>query len=283
MFIAYGQQGLRIASVDGRTWSEPIVEKNNYYFKGCQYAQNRFVAFATYGGKTLFFSSPDGANWEKLSEQDVDGRLHDIAYGNGRFLVIGGDMDGHWSSVMISKDGVHWEGPTKFDKQPLLLRVAFGNDQFVAVGVKGRVAVSQDGTQWKDAQALPELDTFIDIAYGNGVYVGAGLHGLRMTSEDGLVWSHREVGREGEHINSLLWTGEQFVGVGLGATYFSADGKSWRRVENENAPETCTFGDGLYLGSAWKGRVLISDDAIHWKELFRAPEHVNGIAYGATS
>ncbi|WDI44383.1 sialidase family protein [Bremerella sp. P1] len=283
MFIAYGQQGLRIASADGRTWSEPIVEKNNYYFRGCQFAKGRFLAFATYGGKMLFFSSPDGKTWQQQSEHEVDGRMYDIAYGDNRYLLVGGNTDGHWTTVMISQDGTSWEGPTKFDKQPLLLRVTYGKDQFVAVGVKGRVAVSKDGTQWKDAEPLPELDTFIDIAYGNGVYVGAGLHGLRMTSEDGLVWSHREVGREGEHINSLLWTGQQFVGVGLGATYFSTDGKSWKRVENENAPETCTYGDGLYLGSAWKGRVLISEDAIHWKELFRAPEHVNGIAYGATA
>ncbi|GAA4430532.1 hypothetical protein [Bremerella cremea] len=281
MFIAYGQQGLRIVSADGRNWSEPITEKNNYYFRGCQFADGQFVAFATYGGKILFFASADGKSWEKLSEKDIDGRLHDIAYGNGRFLVIGGDMDGHWSIAMTSSDGKTWEGPNKFDKQPLLLRVAFGNEQFVAVGVKGRVAVSKEGTAWQDANPLPELDTFIDIAYGNGVYVGAGLHGLRMTSEDGLTWGNRQVGLEGEHINSLIWTGERFVGVGLGATYFSNDGKTWERVENENAPETCAFGNGLFVGSAWKGRILISEDAIHWEDLLRAPEHVNGITFGA--
>ena len=280
MFIAYGQQALRMASANGQDWSEPITDKNNYYFKGCQFAQGRFLAFATYGSKILFFETEDGKSWEKLSEQQIDGRLHDIAYGNDRFLVIGGDMDGHWSTVMISPDGKTWEGPQKFDKQPLLLRVAFGNNQFVAVGVKGRVAVSQEGTAWKDAEPLPELDTFIDIAYGNGVYVGAGLHGLRMTSEDGLVWNNRQTGLEGEHINSLLFTGDQFVGIGLGATYFSVDGKSWKRVENENAPETACYGNDLYVGSAWKGRILTSKDAIHWQETLRAPEHVNGITFG---
>jgi len=280
VFIAYGQQGLRMVSADGQTWSEPILEKKNYYFKGCEFAAGKFVAFASFGRKILFFVSENGQDWKQLSETEVDGRLYDIAYGNGWFLVVGGDMDGRWSAVVRSRDAMKWEGPIKFDKEPLLLRVAHGNDRFVAVGVKGRVAVSEDGNSWKNAEALPDLDTFIDVAYGNGVYVGSGLHGLRMTSQDGLTWEHRQTGREGEHINSLIWTGEQFVGVGLGATYFSSNGIQWERTANQDAPESCTYGDGVFVGSAWKGRILTSRDGVTWNEVLRAPEHVNGITFG---
>lgn len=272
-----------MASADGLSWSEPVVEKENYYFKGCVHVEGRFVAFATLGGKIAFFESGDGTTWKKLSEQETGpdgGRLHDIVYGNGRFLVLGGDMDGNWTSVMTSRDAVSWEGPKKFNKEPLLTRVAFGNGKFVAVGVKGRVAVSDMGDAWQDAEPLAELDTFIDIRYGAGLFVGSGLHGLRMFSRDALKWEGRVVGQEGEHINSMLWTGDQFVGVGLGATFFSADGKTWRREPNQNAPESCTFGGGRYVGSAWKGRILTSNDAITWEESFRAVEHVNGIAFG---
>ncbi len=283
MFIAFGQQGLRMASADGRNWSQPIVSKENYYFKGVEYAQGNYVAFATLGGKVAFFSSADGRGWEKTSELEVareGGRLHDIAYGNDRFLVIGGNMDGHWTSVMTSEDGKNWSGPKKFDKQPLLTRVAFGGGQFVAVGIKGRVATSQDGQSWKDAEPLQPLDTLIDLCFGNGVYVGTGLHGLRMWSTDGLNWQGRQTSEEGEHINSILWTGDRFVGVGLGASFFSEDGRRWKRKANSNPPVTCTFGSGLFVGSRWRGRVLISEDAIAWQEALRAPEHVNGVSFG---
>jgi hypothetical protein len=282
-FIAYGQQGIRLASTDGRTWSEPVLEKEKYYFRNCEYAREQYVAFATLGSKVGIFSSTDGLGWQRLAEQDVrdnGGRLHDICYGNERFLIIGGDMDGRWTSVMTSPDARQWTGPEKFDKQPVLTRVVFGNKQFVAVGYQGRVATSVAGKSWTDAQPLAELDTFIDIAYGNGTYVGSGLHGLRMHSTDGLMWSGRVVGEEGEHINSMLFTGKQFVGVGLGATFFSTNGIQWRRVPNENAPVAAAYGNGVFVGTKWRGRLLHSTDGVKWEETIRTPEHVTGVFHG---
>lgn len=285
IFVAYGEQGLRMASRDGRMWSEPVLEKEKYYFKSCVHGNGQFLAFATFGGKVAFFASPDGLNWEKAHEQEArdGGRLLDIAYGNGLFLVIGGDMDGHWTSVMTSKDGRSWDGPRRLDKEPLLMRVTFGNGVFVSPGVRGRVAISEDGQKWTDAEPLRELDTFIDIAFGNGVFVGAGLHGLRMFSTDGLRWKGRDVGQEGEHINNMLWTGEQFVGVGLGASYFSPDGKTWTRKPNQNAPVACCYGDGLFIGAQWRGRLLLSEDAIEFSEVLKSAEHVNGVCWAVSA
>jgi len=282
-FVAYGYKGLRMASSDGRQWSKPVLApgREKYYFQSCTHGDGKFIALGREGGNAVFSISADGKAWSKPDKIEVkDGRLVDLAYGNGLYLAIGGHMDGHWTTVSTSHDGATWSEPKKFDKEKLLMRVTFGEGQFVAVGIKGRVAVSKDGSQWADAQPLAELDTFVSIAYGKGVYVGAGLHGLRMHSADGLTWTGREVGEEGEHINSVLWTGEQFVGVGLGATFFSPDGKRWKRMRNENAPTQCAYGDGLYVGSKWKGRLLVSRDAVRWEESTRAPEHVNGVCFG---
>ena len=281
-FIAFGQQGIRLASADGRVWSEPVLEKEKYYIRVCGYAAGRYVACATYGSKWIMFTSEDGLAWKKSAEieaRETGDRLNDICFGNDRLLIVGGNGDGHWASSATSADGLKWNGPKRFDKQALLMRVGFGDGKFVAVGYKGRVAVSTDGQSWTDAEPLGELDTFIDIAYGNGVFVGAGLHGLRMVSTDGLHWTDRVVGEEGEHINSLLFTGEQFVGVGLGATFNSADGRDWQRMPNQNAPVVSAFGNGVFVGTRWKGRILHSTDAIEWTEVLKTPEHVNGVFF----
>ncbi len=281
-FVAYGYDGLRMSSADGKTWSKPVMAegRDKYYFQSCAHGADKFLALARQGEHALFSSSADGESWSKPIKVEVkDGRLIDLAYGNGQFLAIGGNMDGHWTTVSSSTDGENWSEAKKFDKEPLLMRVTFGAGQFVAVGIKGRVAVSVDGQKWQDAEPLPELDTFISVAFGNGVFVGAGLHGLRFHSIDGLKWVGRVVGEEGEHINSMIWTGDQFVGVGLGATFFSKDGRDWKRVPNTHAPTACTYGNGLFVGSLWKGRILTSPDAITWAEVLRAPEHVNGICY----
>jgi photosystem II stability/assembly factor-like uncharacterized protein len=282
-FVAFGEQGLRMRSENGRDWSEPVVEKDKLYCRSAVYGDGRFLVLATYGEKTILFGSEDGANWERLAEKDPTqdgGKVIDLAYGNGRYVALGGHMDGHWTIVMTSADGRTWDGPKKFDKEPLLLRVIFGGGKFLACGYKGRVAFSENGEKWTDSEPLPPLDTFISVAYGNGLYVGAGLHGLRMRSEDGSVWTDRVVGEEGEHINAMLWTGERFVGVGLGATYFSPDGKTWERVPNRDAPVACEYGDGLFVGANWRGRILVSTDAIAWEEIYKAPHHVNGIRFG---
>ncbi len=277
-FVAYGHQGLRMHSADGEHWSEPILEKDNYVFSSGLYGDNRFVLLAKYGNKAAYFASPQGDAWSRLSEQDPKARILDIAYGNQRYVAIGGDMNGNQSTTMVSPDARQWK--VHQYKENLLMRTTFGGSRFVAVGYRGRVAVSSDGAEWQEAEPLPELDTFISIAFGAGVYVGGGLHGLRMTSEDGLRWQDRVVAEEGQHINTVLWTGKQFVGIGLGATFFSPDGRRWTAVANENAPIAATYGNGRFVGSRWKGRILVSSDAVKWREVLRAPEHVTGVCFG---
>jgi len=282
-FVAFGFQGLRMASTDGRSWSEPLHSDKtgwgSWTCRACIWGGDQFVLLVRKGGETLYLTSPDGVKWSDPVKTEPEGKMVDLAYGNGHYLAIGGHMDGHWTSVMKSTDGKKWSDQ-KFDKERLLTRVTFGGGKFLACGYRGRVAISENGDSWQDSEELQGQDTFVSVAYANGVYVGGGLHGLRMSSSDGLRWEHREVGEEGQHINSMLWNGREFVGVGLGATFFSRDGRKWRSEPNEDAPVSATFGDGIYVGSKWKGRIMVSRDAVTWQEALRAPAHVLGIAHG---
>jgi len=119
-----------------------------------------------------------------------------------------------------------------------------------------------------------------DVAFGAGRFVGVGLHGLRMSTVDGLEWTPRQDGEEGEHLNSVVWAKDRFVAVGTGATYVSPDGLAWTRRENKDAPHVVAYGGGLFVGLQWRGRILVSPDAVAWEEVHKADQHLEAIAFG---
>ena len=182
---------------------------------------------------------------------------------------------------MFSKDGLAWDGPHTVLGKHMLRRAVWGDGRYVAVGDRGRRATSKDAEEWTDAPETKALDTLADVAFGNGVFVGVGLHGLRMKSEDGLKWTARQIGEEGEHLNSVVFVGGKFVAVGAGATYTSAGGDKWHRHSNENAPQFATCGGGVFVGAAWKSRLLSSCDGVKWTETHKAERHVLAVAFGS--
>ncbi len=286
MFLAVGHNGLRLTSLDGQAWSEPILGKEGEVYRGACYGAERFVAFGSYGGKNIFAASPAGKEW-KTSEQDAKYAryVRGIAFSGKQFVALGGDPGAVGAAnafELTSTDGLAWSDYHETGAKFVLRRIAFGNDICVGVGDRGRRALSTDGAlTWKDVPNTKATDTLIDIAFGNGVFVGVGLHGLRMSTRDGKTWSERITGEEGEHCNTVVWTGEEFVAIGQGATYFSPNGETWKRVVNHNAPLAAAFGEGIFVGSSWKGKLLHSTDAVAWREVLKCPHHVEAVAFGA--
>ncbi len=243
------------------------------------------MAVGSYGGGNITAVTRDGRTW-KTGFQDAKyvKYVRGLAFGNGTFLGLGGDPGSVGLSkpfVVLSADGAAWDGPHDVPGKHILRRAAWGGGRFVAVGDRGRRAGSPDGRQWADAPMAKAIDTLVDVAFGNGVFVGVGLHGLRMSTPDGITWGNRQVGEEGEHLNAVVFAGDKFVAVGAGATYTSYDGAKWTRRPNENAPQTVAFGNGKFVGAAWRGRLLASDDGVRWREAFKADKHVEAVAFGA--
>lgn len=283
-FVAVGHHGLRMSSADGNAWSDVQTSKEGEVFRAASYGSGRFVAVGTFGGTGIFSTSSHGAAWEpgSTSAKPVYA-LRGLGFGREQFLGLGGDPGAVGDSrpfIATTTDGLVWSQPEPVTGKEILRRVAWGNDRFVAVGDRGRRAASSDGRTWTDATGVKAIDTLIDVAFGKGLFVGVGLHGLRMSSVNGIGWSERLVGEEGEHINSVIWTGERFVAVGQGATYFSPDGSAWQRLPNHNAPLIAVFGQGTFVGAAWRGRILTSTDAIEWRESFKGEHHVEALAFG---
>lgn len=283
LFVAAGYQGQRVVSRNGREWTNHELGKEGEIYRTVSFGKGRAVALGSFGGSNIYTSTPDGKFWEPRGTKDAkySSYVRSACFGDGRFLAVGADP----IFTITSADGLEWSDYRKVvaadnRQNHILRRVVFGNSRFVAIGDFGRRAASNDGLVWTDGPRSDAVDSLIDLAYGHGVFVGVGLHGLCMVSEDGLTWARRHSGEEGEHLNSVLWTGDQFVAVSQGATYFSTNGIEWERRPNKNAPLTAAYGAGLFVGAHWKGRLLMSEDALTWTQVFKSDHHFEVVAYG---
>ena len=288
LFVAGGEDGLRAVSKDGVMWSHIQTDREGVLADHIAFLKGLCLVVARFGGENLAFTTRDAVTWQRVKIEGTPYTRVALLYtAKDEFQLTEGEGDK--ATATHSSDGVQWRpeqplfpGQKIFDRGGSMRRVAIGADgRLVVVGDYGsRLTRLPSDPQWSAVSKPLPKDTLIDIAYGNGVFVGGGMHGLCMRSVDGLTWTDRTVGEEGEHINAMIWDGKQFVGIGQGATYFSADGQSWRREPNENAPTLATHGGGAFVGSLWPGRVMRSTDGIHWTQVHQFDQHVLSLAYG---
>ncbi|HYE18022.1 MAG TPA: hypothetical protein VEA69_06240 [Tepidisphaeraceae bacterium] len=295
-FAAVGADGLRLLSPDGKTWSRETKGKEGEVYRAVAFGNGRCVAAGTFGGRNVIAATADATTWNAAG---FDGKyrykLLGLAHGQianaPTFVGFGGDpvTVGQGSPfVVTSADGVKWSDQTPIAGKNILRRLAWGDGKFVGVGDRGRRSYSADAKDWKDAPSSKAIHTLVDVAFGGPagkqLFVGVGLHGLRAVTIDGQNWLPPVLGEEGEHLNSVLWTGKRFVAIAAGATYTSPDGYAWTRNPNANPPLTACYGEvagkPLYLGTAWKGRLLTSPDAITWTDVHRSTSAIEAVGYG---
>lgn len=289
VFIASGENGLRAFSRDGKVWSHQQTDREGVLLRHACFFRGQCFVGGHYGGELTVFQSSDGVTWQnqKLPSKPYAERLELLfATDNEVCAII--SSDGAPPQAICTKDGKAWTARKDLlddwrvmVRDAHLRRVARGNARIVFIGDYGaRLSGPTLNDKFIAVPKASAKDTLIDIAFGNGVFVGGGLHALRMRSRDGLAWTDRKVGEEGEHINSMIFDGKQFVGIGQGATYRSQDGAQWERIPNQNAPTVAAFGDGVYVGALWPGKLLQSRDAIRWDQVQELPNHVLTLEHG---
>jgi len=79
--------------------------------------------------------------------------IYAIAYGNNKFVAVGGKDNGTNAKIAYSSDGSNWTSVTDstFGTDNAIFAIAYGNDKFVAVSGKssnipGKIAYSSDGS-----------------------------------------------------------------------------------------------------------------------------------------
>jgi len=145
--------------------------------------------------------------------------FRDIAYGNGRFVVVASSSDWEPPSGRIahSADGINWTAVTAntgFSDQRIN-SITYGGGRFVAVGGGGRIATSTDGISWLAVTNSPfgNDERISRVAYGNGRFVAV---------SGGWSWSIPLTGRiahSADGINWTLATNSPLFDQGIGVLY----------------------------------------------------------------
>ena len=269
-------------------WRHPWPTGNS--LRGVVYGTNTYMAV---GNQGTVVSAPDGMQWTQ-QDSGTASALNSVAYGNGRFVVVGGFDTGlvRTNVVITSPDGRAWtlrdSGSTN-----ILLGAAYGKGLFVAVGTgdapaSSVIMTSPDGVAWKtrDQGSFGELRA---IAYGNGLFVAVGMRGSIVTSLDGLQWTLQNNG-DPASLNGIAYGNGTYVAVGDGAKVLtSPDATTWATQSSDLDPHgdllAVAYANGVFAAvgrlDAVTALAATSPDGTTWTPLSLGDaEPLYGVAFG---
>lgn len=192
--------------------------------------------------------------------------LNGVAYGEGRFVAVGGPA--FEGSILVSEDGISWSR-LSYTPGANMNGVEYLEGRFFAVGFDNTIVVSEDGLTWRKVHGPVGLGYLVDIAYGNGRFVALGT-GYAFVSEDGESWQEVSLPTGfAMDLAGIAFGGGRFVATGqLGNAYVSEDGLTWERV---NVGTDKGLGNPVYTGTLFLTtdgeRVFASPDGLSWQAL----------------
>jgi len=204
-----------------------------------------------------------------------DSFIRGIAWGNGKFVAVGGD-----GKIACSSDGVKWTLAAKnvFDSSDII-GIAFGNGRFVAVGGDRKIAYSTDGDVWNlAANSSYGNFQFFEIAFGNEIFVAVGDENKIAVSKDGKNWKKTNFDGRFAYIYDISFGNGKFIAVGntgndSGFLYTSDDGLTWTQRDSSFHPQagditTAAGGNGRFIAVGDNGALAVSDGkAEEWELL----------------
>ena len=178
------------------------------------------------------YTSPDGIQWTQISLPAGIDRANAITWGNGQFVVVGGEYS---AQVATSPDGINWTAQTP-PSGIVLHAVTWGNGQFVAAG-NSKFATSPDGINWTVREVPPAVNTCAmrGVTWTGSRYVAVGyMPGnttLILTSTDGIDWTINAHSIPGT-LRGVAWSGTGLCAVGYAPptaplVFTSPDGIYW--------------------------------------------------------
>lgn len=281
-FVAAAGTTMLISS-DGNAWVEQALPEEIFSMWDLVWDGTRFVAVGESDETLSAFTSEDALSWQsqpfdcecyQSGIPDIWAGLYceyypaAIAWGNGRYVAVGGGWEGH-ATALVSVDGLSWDEQT-WEGIGRLSDVVFSRDGFLAVGQDGLVASSVDGHVWSFQDPPTDVDVWGVTEVDDG-YLAVGEDGFMMSSPDGWEWTQLsgksfELGGSWE-INELATNGSTIVGVGEGSLIITGKhGTEWVR---QYAPVSWgELNSVIWAGSEFwavgSPGIFRSDDGVHW-------------------
>jgi hypothetical protein len=234
VFLAAGGgvgKGFVLRSVDGKEWSEAVVEK--WRIAQVTTIADRFIATGT----DTFLLSSDGTTWMPggasrpvSATEKGSGYYRRHAVAPDGTVVFAGDY-----AIPDGKPRIGWTGFTKKGETPLAVStwpgdirgLAWGAGVFVAAGHGGQILRSGDGAAWKEV--LQAGDQFNDdaVRFHDGRFWLRGEKSVR-SSSDGEKW---EDAKDAPRLaRAAAPDGSLQLDTGWGGISWSSDGKKWTKA-----------------------------------------------------
>lgn len=261
-------------SPDGVAWTGLPMDSVDSHTK-IVFGNGIFVAI---GGNGQVASSTDGVHWKEVLRRETYGHNWDVAYGNGKFIVLTDDFFDD-AVTRTSTDGVNWTKkklPPGFSGRSAIL---FAEGQFVIIGEAGGVWTSKDGEAWNRYNGGNySMSTAI---YGNGRYLVFSSSGISTSVDSAKTWTRYPA----QEINytGAAHTGNAFVTVGTkGTLVTSPDGVGWtdRVTATQSNLNGVAWGNQRAVVVGDSGTILTSTDLVEWKKTPGDPNiHFNGVVF----
>jgi hypothetical protein len=164
-FVVIGSADRDVAYSDngGSTWTLTSNALPAIGYDTITYGAGKFVAIDSNSTNAAY--STDGITWTNVTAPGTFSAVTDIAWGNGKFVAIGGT-----NGIMYSLDGVTWvENALTLPLTATERRVAYGQGTFVITSDDtDQVQYSHDGLYWQSyTLGTTVTGGYNAIAFGN--------------------------------------------------------------------------------------------------------------------
>jgi len=197
-FVAVGSSYTVSSSTDGVSWEDVRISSGGTLYKVVP-AGDAVFAYGSSSSFTLGDFVP-GSSPVPLPELHMRDRRSswgawDMAFGNGRFVAVGGSgtesSSGSAGPIsMVSVDGKQWR--MTYDTPYKASSILFQSGRFIAVAAESSGSpiflYSLDGLTWTTGNIYKDVGTIRALEYVNGLYFAVGSNGLIMSSTDGIDW-----------------------------------------------------------------------------------------------
>lgn len=279
-FLAIGDGGRRVRSVDGVAWDGQVgtglldtdeetaapdalraLAVGDGYVVAVGGGGNFFV-----GNSMVMRSTDGGASWQEDLLKDKPDyqphKLHGVAASGQTLVAVG--MRG--KRIRSEDGGLGWTDISFEDTNARLLAVAAQADTFVVVGwtedsyeapKTSVILTSADrGLTWGPVdESFERLDALVA---GNGVFVAIGVSQC-ITSSDGLAW--QPCGPLSADYKGVSFVAGEFVLSTVEGLATSVDGLKWTTptLPMLGTPAQLARGNGRYVGVRWTDRGWAED------------------------
>jgi photosystem II stability/assembly factor-like uncharacterized protein len=184
-YVAVGNEGVVIRSIDLDSWSLPIATLANRTLNSISHNNGQWVAVGE--GGQIITSTDDGLSWT-LDNTTTELNLYDVAY-FGQWIAVGDK--GY--VYLRSQNSVTWNR-YNVGISDSLRSIAFINNVIYVVGARGTVVTSLEGTKWTVADRFT-TNRLNGISRGANTPVAVGASGVILSESPSftVTWAVRNI------------------------------------------------------------------------------------------